>query len=153
MANGIDRVNSIWAVVLSLLSALAGFGGAMIYVGGSLRQIDVNAQAIRDISEHGTGILQALKQQVQSNEQNIEQHLHAVDQRLDRDDTLLHTMSVDGSIAIGALVERVSIIDKRLAVTEQQMFDVRAKNDQRDLMQRDYQRDVERANGITRRAE
>ena len=52
------------AAAFSLLSAAGGFSGAMAYVGGTLRQIEVNTAAITEIRDHGTGLLQSLTLQV-----------------------------------------------------------------------------------------
>lgn len=60
-----DIRDSTLAIVLTALGTISGFGGAMAYVGGSLRQVENNTQAINEIRDHGTGLLQALKLQVQ----------------------------------------------------------------------------------------
>lgn len=52
-------------VAFGFLGAAAGFGGAMVYIGGTVRQVEVNMLSINEIRDHGTGILQALKLQVQ----------------------------------------------------------------------------------------
>ena len=60
-----DFREGMFVIAFGFMGAAAGFGGAMVYVGGTVRQVEVNALAINEIRDHGTGILQALKLQVQ----------------------------------------------------------------------------------------
>jgi len=44
----------------------------VLYVGSALRQIEVNSNRLTEIEQHGTGILQSLKLQVQNHEVAIQ---------------------------------------------------------------------------------
>lgn len=59
------------AVIIAIGSMLIGIAGTVFASGGYIRQIEVNSASIKEISEHGTGILQALKNQVQSQQTEI----------------------------------------------------------------------------------
>ncbi len=50
---------------------LIGIAGTVFASGGYIKQIEVNTATLKDISEHGTGILQALKTQVQNQQTEI----------------------------------------------------------------------------------
>lgn len=54
--------------IVAIIGVLLGLLGSVIYVGASLRQVEVNSNRISEIEQHGSGILQALKLQVQNQE-------------------------------------------------------------------------------------
>lgn len=59
------------ATVVAVVGLLFGIGGSVLYVGASLRQIEVNSARITEIETHGTGILQTLRLQVQGHENEL----------------------------------------------------------------------------------
>lgn len=59
------------ATIVGVIGIALAITVLILYLGSTMRQIEVNSARLNDIEQHGTGILQALKLQVQTHDTAI----------------------------------------------------------------------------------